>query len=171
MEKRLCKICGVEKNIEMFALGRRSIVDNKQFYKMTCKKCDNRLKVEMIKLNPIRNKKRIDNSKVRTKRHYHKNIFKSREYCRRKRFEYEYNLTVEQVQEMKESQDHKCLICGKTKFLVVDHCHTNNRVRGMLCSTCNSAIGFFDEDEDIFLSAIKYINYYKEKFILDKVID
>lgn len=47
---------------------------------------------------------------------------------------------------MYQSQEGKCGLClvfGKT--LVVDHCHTSSRVRGLLCIRCNTKLGFFEE--------------------------
>jgi len=63
-------------------------------------------------------------------------------------------------------QDGCCAICGihhtiiheKTgKALHVDHCHTTGKVRGLLCFTCNSAIGKFKDNIDIIQSAIIYL--------------
>ncbi len=40
---------------------------------------------------------------------------------------------------------------------VIDHCHSSNIVRGVLCSHCNTGIGFLKEDINILNSAIEYI--------------
>lgn len=39
----------------------------------------------------------------------------------------------------------------------VDHCHTSNKVRGLLCGGCNVGIGMFREDKAIFLAALAYL--------------
>src|SRR6056297_3585677 len=40
-----------------------------------------------------------------------------------------------------------CQICGdKSKRLVIDHCHNTGKIRGRLCSVCNSAIGLLKDD-------------------------
>jgi Recombination endonuclease VII len=59
-----------------------------------------------------------------------------------------YGLTVEQYQEMVRQQNGVCAICGrppkggkKTKRLSVDHCHKTGRIRGLLCTRCNIALG------------------------------
>ena len=55
-----------------------------------------------------------------------------------------------------------CKICGisekdnKSK-LHVDHSHKTGKVRGLLCSRCNTAIGKFKEDPEIIKRAIAYI--------------
>src|SRR6516225_1448743 len=52
-------------------------------------------------------------------------------------------------------QNGRCAICkkyetqmrnGKIKSLAVDHCHSTGRIRGLLCSACNQAIGKFGDD-------------------------
>lgn len=68
-----------------------------------------------------------------------------------------YGLTLEKFEEMIEDQDGCCLICGEAKKLVVDHDHETGKVRGLLCSPCNTGIGHFKDDVDRMLSAIDYL--------------
>ena len=65
---------------------------------------------------------------------------------------------------MLEEQEYGCKICGTkksymkhSKYLCVDHCHTTGKVRGLLCSKCNSAIGLFDEDTSRMRLAMQYL--------------
>jgi hypothetical protein len=53
-----------------------------------------------------------------------------------------YGLTPEDVQRCIEAQEGACALCGRVgvKF-VVDHDHSDGRVRGMLCSGCNTLEG------------------------------
>jgi hypothetical protein len=74
-----------------------------------------------------------------------------------------YGLTLEQYLEMVASQNGLCAICHKPprkKALNVDHCHDTDKVRALLCSGCNTAIGLLDEDLNILESAIQYIKYW-----------
>lgn len=63
---------------------------------------------------------------------------------RRKRsneLSHKYGITLEQYEEMAEAQGHVCKICKsppKKKSLHVDHNHATGKVRGLLCSMCNS---------------------------------
>lgn len=60
-------------------------------------------------------------------------------------------------------QEKKCLICekeyalGGRNGLYVDHCHQTNIVRGLLCPSCNMAIGILQESKQIFENAIVYL--------------
>lgn len=54
-------------------------------------------------------------------------------------------------------QDKKCAICKQSKQLVIDHCHKNNNVRGLLCNQCNLAIGLFKDNILYLNNAIEYL--------------
>lgn len=73
---------------------------------------------------------------------------------------YRYNLTNEEY-ELYSNITH-CQICN-TKFSekykkCLDHCHTELKFRGVLCSYCNIGLGHFKDDKSILLNAIKYLN-------------
>ncbi len=69
-----------------------------------------------------------------------------------------YGLTEQEYQVLKASQNNSCKICNEvTTKLVVDHCHTTGRNRGLLCSGCSTGIGFLKESEALMLNAIKYL--------------
>jgi hypothetical protein len=69
-----------------------------------------------------------------------------------------YGLTLEEFNSIRLSQMNVCAICKKSMKLVVDHCHISGRIRGLLCSNCNTGIGLLREDTDILKSAIDYLN-------------
>lgn len=55
-----------------------------------------------------------------------------------------------------------CEICGQNdkdakKRLSFDHCHASGKFRGMLCSSCNTALGSFKDDIERLEKAIKYL--------------
>ena len=94
--------------------------------------------------------------------------------CRKKRYKakYErktvlkskYGLTLEAFDEMVEKQNGVCAICLKSevdvlkKRLSVDHCHKTGKVRGLLCSRCNQAIGLMKDDVSSLARAIEYLS-------------
>lgn len=74
----------------------------------------------------------------------------------------EYGITPEDYERMLAEQDGVCAICQKTDVVVgrrlaVDHCHKTGKVRGLLCSHCNTAIGRFEDDTDAIQRAIDYL--------------
>lgn len=50
-----------------------------------------------------------------------------------------------------------CVICGRKTKLFVDHCHARLKVRGMLCLTCNSGLGYFRDDPELLEFAAAYL--------------
>jgi hypothetical protein len=40
----------------------------------------------------------------------------------------------------------------------VDHCHQTGKIRGVLCSRCNSGIGLFLDSPELLNAAIRYLN-------------
>ena len=46
---------------------------------------------------------------------------------------------------------------GQTKWLAVDHCHNSSTVRGLLCCSCNLAIGRMGDDPERLEAAAAYI--------------
>jgi hypothetical protein len=92
-----------------------------------------------------------------------RNRDKHRAYSRRTALRARYGITPEQFDEMLAKQDGKCAIClvpaklAPRKLLVVDHCHKQGRVRGLLCDLCNHAIGNFKDSAAMLLRAIEYL--------------
>lgn len=59
---------------------------------------------------------------------------------------------------MEVTQSGKCLICNEIpKRLVVDHCHTSGKVRGLLCDHCNTGLGRFKDSPELLMAAIRYL--------------
>lgn len=77
-----------------------------------------------------------------------------------------YGITLADYESMLEDQDHSCAICGKTsdeegQRLAIDHCHSTSKVRGVLCSNCNKALGLFNDNPDLLCNAAEYLSKYK----------
>jgi hypothetical protein len=73
-----------------------------------------------------------------------------------------YGITIEQYNQLFLEQEGKCKICQRhqsefKRRFAVDHCHTTNKVRGLLCHHCNKALGHFFEDISTMESAILYL--------------
>lgn len=77
-----------------------------------------------------------------------------------------YGITDADRDAMAAAQNHCCAICGQretdtrgglTKHLAVDHDHATDKVRALLCSSCNTGLGKFKDDTEILAKAIAYL--------------
>ncbi len=63
-----------------------------------------------------------------------------------------------------EYEPFQCPICqkitipGLTSKVVLDHDHSNGRIRGWICDSCNTGIGRFKDDISLLEKAIIYLN-------------
>jgi len=78
-----------------------------------------------------------------------------------------YGLTLIEYNQMFVKQKNCCAICNKEfaskKGTHIDHCHKTNKVRALLCSSCNTAIGLLKESPENLKSALRYIKRYSQK--------
>lgn len=74
-------------------------------------------------------------------------------------------MTLDKYLEMFAKQKHRCGICD-TVFnklpvnLAVDHCHSTGQIRGLLCVSCNTAIGSFKDNIELLNKAVKYLTHH-----------
>ena len=69
-----------------------------------------------------------------------------------------YGITLNEFEKQLELQGGVCAICdGRLYGGVVDHCHKRGHNRGILCSLCNSGIGFLRDDPNALLKASGYV--------------
>lgn len=74
-----------------------------------------------------------------------------------------YGLTAQEFRDLLEAQDNRCALCrgpwrgwnGRAPH--IDHDHETGRVRGLLCSPCNTAIGRFGDDAALLRRAADYL--------------
>ena len=79
---------------------------------------------------------------------------RAREYGRL----YLYDLTPGKFSELCADQDYRCAICRQVKELHVDHDHTTDKVRGLLCKKCNTALGGFNDSAELLIAALEYLD-------------
>lgn len=99
-----------------------------------------------------KNKKRI---LKRVKTYYKKNLV----LIRNRDFQNRFDITLKQYNYLSKKQKRKCAICLKksSKRLSVDHDHITKKVRGLLCTKCNFAVGLFGDNIRILNRAIRYL--------------
>lgn len=51
----------------------------------------------------------------------------------------------------------QCQVCNKESILHVDHDHATGKIRGMLCFSCNAALGLLKDNKDLCLKAAEYL--------------
>ena len=67
-----------------------------------------------------------------------------------------------------QKQNYVCAICFNPEIRVhrltqtvtslsVDHCHKTGKVRGLLCHSCNTALGLLKDNTDVMRLAINYL--------------
>lgn len=76
-------------------------------------------------------------------------------------------VTLEQYQDAWEWQEGLCAGCGKPEtrktpsggvaLMSADHCHATGKFRGLLCSRCNLALGYAQDDPEILRSLASYL--------------
>lgn len=71
-----------------------------------------------------------------------------------------YGISLEQRNEM--IKDKMCEICNEVPAIFIDHCHTTNKIRGVLCRKCNSGLGFFKDSIKSMTKAIQYLEIANE---------
>ena len=76
---------------------------------------------------------------------------------RRSRLLKRYGIDLDILNLLKKAQENKCAICQREKRLVVDHDHTNNKVRALLCDRCNLGLGCFGDDSSLLAAALDYL--------------
>jgi len=89
----------------------------------------------------------------------HRNVCKA---CRNALMQHigpRYGLNTDQWQAMYDGQRGRCAICREIPEaqLQVDHCHTTGEVRGLLCPTCNRAIGLLKDIPENMMRAAIYV--------------
>lgn len=84
-----------------------------------------------------------------------------------------YGITMEDYAVMLAAQNGACAVCllpetmirhGRTELLSVDHCHESKKVRGLLCTNCNNALGRFKDDPARLRRAADYIERHQLPF-------
>lgn len=153
-----CIKCGEEKSLDKFEIHNNRLV-GKPYHRNTCKTCinikrkerrDNKESATVYVVEPtIKDMNRIRSRFTRLD----KNINLTTDYS---------SITLEWYNKQLALQNNKCAICSKTpqelgRRLVVDHCHTTGKIRGLLCRVCNTSIGALGDNIEGLQKAINYL--------------
>lgn len=134
MEEKKCSKCKKKKLVEEFYKNKST----KDGYHHYCKKCHCDDNKNRYATNPV-----------------------YRENMRFSNIKYQYGLSLENYNDMLNTQNNVCSICKNdfktTKTTHVDHNHKTGNVRGILCSKCNNLLGMCNDDIQLLESAINYL--------------
>src|SRR3990167_2688355 len=156
---KICKLCTLKYDRERVAKHPGPLTTGTK----KCTSCKNKLDVSnftkrLRSKDGLRNRcKKCDryaNKKYRNKNPNQRSLARIRQV---------YGLSEEQYLKLLKNQDYKCKICGKLTKLVIDHCHLNINVRGLLCSNCNAGLGMFEDNVYFLEEAIKYLKDNNDK--------
>jgi len=150
-----CSKCKKEKDFKEFSKNK----DYKSGLSYDCKQCTS-------EYSKKRYKNSSDKIKLMNKKWFMSRPGKAKEY----KLKLNFGITVEYYTALLISQSGLCAICkqpetvrdhrtNKIRDLAVDHNHITDEIRGLLCSSCNKAIGFLKADDgiDLLEKAIKYL--------------
>ena len=130
MKTKICSKCKIEKDIKYFSVAKK----NTGQLQARCKPCKNEYnKTQKGKESHIKYIK-SEKGKITRKNNHLK---------------FHYNIGISEYNQLFNKQEGKCLICGRhqenlNKDLAVDHCHKSGKVRGLLCSSCNPKLGWYE---------------------------
>ena len=81
-----------------------------------------------------------------------KQYYKPHEFMRRK-----FKLTEDQYNDLMKNEN--CQTCGvKMEKKCIDHCHTTNKIRGVLCNNCNTALGLVNDNRQTLQNMLQYLD-------------
>lgn len=162
---KMCPKCGETKPLEAFArnpngkYGRHAHCSacQKTFYKEWAQRPE--VKARRAELSRARYAADPERHRQAVRAFRRRNPESIRKTARKNHLRFYYGLTVDDYERMLEGQDGVCAICtgpsGRMRFHV-DHNHTTGRVRGLLCSRCNSGLTLLENDQ-LLAAASRYL--------------
>jgi hypothetical protein len=186
MKTKVCVHCHKRKSVSHFSKATRYNYDDgltlwcKECFKDYRKKNKDKIKIHSRKyylanLDEFKRKRKIYNKSHRKERikYLREKKLKDPTYFRNGQLKTMFGITYLDYQEMLESQNGVCAICGKSEFakdkrsnkirqLAVDHNHATGKVRALLCHNCNTALGRWKDNVKIMKKAIKYLEKHND---------
>lgn len=78
---------------------------------------------------------------------------------------YRYGMTMDEYNHRRWEQGGRCAICGEKpdERLCVDHNHTTNAIRDLICTNCNHALGKARENPEILRAMADYLERHAQR--------
>jgi hypothetical protein len=74
-----------------------------------------------------------------------------------RRYMRSYGFSKEEATHFAKNNVKNCEICGVKEKLVVDHCHISGKIRGHVCNSCNTMLGFAKDSPSTLAAAADYL--------------
>lgn len=143
METKVCPTCTVEKPSDQFYVTARN--GNLSAY---CKPCQSRINREAYWSAPEHHRSRRERNRTQEK--------SRSSYLKRT-----YGITLQDETDLWTAQASKCGICLRPlsygRHAHIDHDHVTGHIRGVLCGSCNRALGLFQDSPDVIDAASAYL--------------
>jgi hypothetical protein len=158
---KFCKQCSISKPLSEFGRD-KSQPDGKRFY---CKDCNNAAykvwrESDLVKASAVTKRWRENNpEKVKEISQNYLAQDKNLKLIKA------YGISLVDYNNMLIAQNGVCYVCSNPpnkKALFVDHCHRTNKVRALLCTKCNTALGQVNDNIDLLLKLIKYLKDFND---------
>jgi hypothetical protein len=148
-KEKECILCKITKPIDMFPYRTGK---QKHLFDSRCKEC-----------KYTENTAWRQENKEKVLEYRAKDTWNLKKRCSR------YAITEKQFLDMFNTQNSCCKICDSTITIdnsAIDHNHATGDIRGILCKTCNRALGMFKDSPKILEKALDYLmieGYYGEE--------
>jgi len=154
--QKICSKCKISKELEDFYKDRHS----DDGHNSRCKECRDATYKKWYN-----SEKGQEKARKYSKEYYSKS--ENKEKTRAIGIFRRFGITSQDYDKMYKNQKGVCAICKnkeicpRHKHLSVDHNHETGKIRGLLCNTCNKALGLFKENPQYLKNAVKYLKKYK----------
>lgn len=74
-----------------------------------------------------------------------------------------YHVSLRKALELVERKKAGCEACGSMLSLCIDHEHATGHVRGILCASCNTALGFLKDSPKTIKNLARYVALWRSK--------
>ena len=157
MKTKTCTKCNIVKEKNLF--GKSTNKRAKDGLNWWCKSCLNDYSKAWTKANKEKRRKTEARYRKKYPEKYKEKTRRAQPRRKVRRLQREYGIIPEQLEKLKQSQKHVCAICliplGSGRVVAIDHDHATKKVRGILCNSCNRAIGWLlDSPENARRAAI-----------------
>jgi hypothetical protein len=173
---KICYICNTEKPLSDYYTHCKSRDRHLNKCKLCCSEYSKQHHIRTEERRRKNYRERSEEKKLLTiekrKLYRKKNADKMKSWSLKK----SYGITLHDYNEMLINQNGVCAICNKQeqsldwrtksiRNLAVDHHHGTNKIRGLLCMNCNTAIGLLKEDLNLIKLLYHYLNKHSNSIV------